>query len=111
MGNALNSIDKRLEGSREQLETVKAQLKEARAEVLKPFPREKELADKLARLAVLNAELNIDGGETSVENVGDKKPSVLGEISELKKQAKEEKDIRKDPEKGDNDRSDDRLAI
>lgn len=92
--------------NKEQLKTVREQREEAKAELAKPFAREKELADKLTRLAQLNAELNIDGaGKSDIS--ADEKPSVLGEISNLKKQAKEkDKGIGKKPEKGDPDKSD-----
>ena len=109
--NALNSIEKRIEGSKEQLKTVREQREEAKAELAKPFSREKELADKLTRLAQLNAELNIDGAGKS-EISADEKPSVLGEISNLKKQAKEkDKGIGKKPERDDTDKKDGRQAI
>lgn len=109
--NALNSIEKRIEGSKEQLKTVREQREEAKAELAKPFSRKKELADKLTRLAQLNAELNIDGAGKS-EISADEKPSVLGEISNLKKQAKEkDKGIGKKPERDDTDKKDGRQAI
>ena len=49
----------------------------------KPFPQEAELKEKSARLAELNAELNIDDRtpmEQAAENVVAKRPSVLGKL-------------------------------
>ena len=65
------------------LENVQAQLATAKAELGKPFPQEAELKEKSARLAELNAELNIDDRtpmEQAAENVVAKRPSVLGKL-------------------------------
>ena len=64
-------------------ENVQAQLATAKAELGKPFPQEAELKEKSARLAELNAELNIDDRtpmEQAAENVVAKRPSVLGKL-------------------------------
>ena len=55
----------------------------AASELGKPFPQEAELKEKSARLAELNAELNIDDRtpmEQAAENVVAKRPSVLGKL-------------------------------
>ena len=94
--NALDSIEKRLENSREQLATLNEQLETAKSELGKPFPQEDELREKLARLAELNAILEIDGN--GVENadiaaekkaavndkVSDRKPSILDRIKDIR---------------------------
>lgn len=107
--NGLASIEKMLVSSKEQLETLHQQLADAKAELGKPFPQEQELAEKSARLAQLNAELNMDDGkdEKSVEQTEDsreeikkpvaaigkaadanasKKPSVYREIAKIKEE-------------------------
>lgn len=113
--NALDSIEKRIESSKEQLKMVHEQREEAKAELAKPFAREQELAEKSARLAQLNAELNIDAGANGSDISADEKPSLLGEISNIKKLSKEKKDkdkgIGQNPEKGDTAKGDDRRAI
>lgn len=50
----------------EQLENTRVQLENAKAEVQKPFPQEKELAVKTARLNELNALLNLDKKENEI---------------------------------------------
>ena len=60
MENALNAIPERLRGVQERLDNVCAQLEAAKSELGKPFPQEDELQRKAARLAELNAVLNID---------------------------------------------------
>ena len=96
-----DNIEKRIEGSKEQLKTIHNQREEAKAELAKPFAYEQELAEKSARLAQLNAELNLDGkGDSDIS--ADEKPSLLGEISNIKKLSKEkDKGNEKNPEKGD----------
>ena len=42
------------------MESLYAQVETAKAELGKPFPQEQEYREKSARLAELNAELNID---------------------------------------------------
>lgn len=60
LNNALESISGKLKYNREQLETVTAQLETAKQEVTQPFEKEAELQEKTARLAELNALLNMD---------------------------------------------------
>ena len=81
--NALAQMPERLQTVQSRLENVQAQLATAKAELGKPFPQEAELKEKSARLAELNAELNIDDRtplEQAVENVVAKRPSVLGKL-------------------------------
>jgi hypothetical protein len=61
INNALNDLPKKLEGAKAQLETVLIQQEAAKVELAKPFMLGDELNEKEARLALLNAELNIDG--------------------------------------------------
>ena len=58
--NALNAMPDRLQNVRNTLDALTAQMETAKAELGKPFPQEDELRTKSARLAELNAELNID---------------------------------------------------
>ena len=81
--NALAQMPERLQTVQGRLENVQAQLATAKAELGKPFPQEAELKEKSARLAELNAELNIDDRtplEQAAENVVAKRPSVLGKL-------------------------------
>ena len=81
--NALAQMPERLQTVQSRLENVQAQLATAKAELGKPFPQEAELREKAARLAELNAELNIDDRtpmEQAAENVVAKRPSVLGKL-------------------------------
>ncbi len=103
--NALDSIEKRLENSKERLATLNEQLETAKSELGKPFPQEEELQSKLARLAELNSILDIDGN--NVENVGiaaekktgingkscDRKPSILDKIKNIKENSMRKSDI------------------
>jgi N12 class adenine-specific DNA methylase/adenine-specific DNA methylase len=58
--NALASIEKTLPQVERRLETLQQQLAEAKEEVQRPFPQETELNEKSARLAELNALLDMD---------------------------------------------------
>ena len=81
--NALAQMSERYKTVQGRLENVQAQLATAKAELGKPFPQEAELKEKSARLAELNAELNIDDRtpmEQAAENVVAKRPSVLGKL-------------------------------
>lgn len=60
LDNALLQIPKRLAATTEHLATVRQQIEAARAEAGKPFPQEAELRTKSARLAELDAALNMD---------------------------------------------------
>ena len=58
--NALASMPERIQNVHSQLENLHSQMEAAKAEIGKPFPQEAELAQKSARLAKLNALLDID---------------------------------------------------
>ncbi len=64
----------------QKLETLNRQLAAAREEVEKPFPKEKELAGMLKRLAELNTMLNMDRKEEAlVSNEEEKAAERAGE--------------------------------
>jgi len=81
--NALSGISRRLESSQSQLQNLIQQMKEAKVQAEKPFPQEEELKTKSARLAELDAALNIDKGQTlkKEERVAKQaRPSVLEQL-------------------------------
>ena len=73
--NALNAMPDRLQNVRNTLDALTAQMETAKAELGKPFPQEDELRTKSARLAELNAELNIDD-RTPMEQMAEDAPTV-----------------------------------
>ena len=73
--NALNAMLDRLQNVRNTLDALTAQMETAKAELGKPFPQEDELRTKSARLAELNAELNIDD-RTPMEQMAEDAPAV-----------------------------------
>ena len=73
--NALNAMPDRLQNVRNTLDVLTAQMETAKAELGKPFPQEDELRTKSARLAELNAELNIDE-RTPMEQMAEDAPAV-----------------------------------
>jgi uncharacterized membrane-anchored protein YhcB (DUF1043 family) len=60
LDNALSHIASRIQESQGQLDNLRQQMESARQEVGKPFPQEAELQEKSARLAELDAMLNMD---------------------------------------------------
>ncbi len=82
--NALSGISRRMESSQVQLQNLHQQMEEAKTQAEKPFPQEEELKTKSARLAELDAALNIDKGhaqEHSEEKTGKQvRPSVLDRL-------------------------------
>ena len=60
LDNALSSFADRITAAENELDTLKQQQAAAQVEVAKPFPQEEELAQKSARLAELNAQLDVD---------------------------------------------------
>ena len=73
--NALNAMPDRLQNVRNTLDALTAQMETAKAELGKAFPQEDELRTKSARLAELNAELNIDD-RTPMEQAAEDAPAV-----------------------------------
>jgi hypothetical protein len=63
INNVLNGLPKRLEGAKKQLVNLLEQQELAKEEIQKPFALANELAEKEARLALLDAELNIEGSK------------------------------------------------
>lgn len=66
--DAIRGIPDRIENQKRTLSMVEQQLENSKAEVERPFPQEAELNEKLARLSVLNRELNVDGKEQGRTN-------------------------------------------
>jgi len=60
LDNTIEQIPKRMQTVVDHLTTMKQQMVAARSEIGKPFPQEAELRTKSARLAELDAELNMD---------------------------------------------------
>lgn len=60
LDNVLKTMPDKLAEAKDRLETLTNQLESAKIEVTKPFQQEEELAEKLKRLAELNALLNMD---------------------------------------------------
>jgi N12 class adenine-specific DNA methylase/adenine-specific DNA methylase len=79
--NALNAIPERMQAVQDKLANLREQVETAKAELGKPFPQEEELRTKSARLAELNAELNIDD-RTPMEQMAEDAPSA--EIAKAK---------------------------
>ena len=73
--NILSAMPDRLQNVRNTLDALTAQMETAKAELGKPFPQEDELRTKSARLAELNAELNIDD-RTPMEQMAEDAPAV-----------------------------------
>ena len=88
LDNSLNSFPERITAAENELDTLHQQQAAAQIEVEKPFPQEEELAEKSARLAELNAQLDVD--EKSHEPEQDeeeqedppRRPSVLAALEE-----------------------------
>ena len=88
LDNSLNSFPERITSAENELATLHQQQAAAQIEVEKPFPQEEELAEKSARLAELNAQLDVD--EKSHEPEQDeeeqedapRRPSVLAALEE-----------------------------
>ena len=67
LDNALAYIPKRIEMVQNKLADLNQQMSTARAELGKPFPQEAELKQKSARLAELDASLNMDNARHGPE--------------------------------------------
>lgn len=83
LDNSLNNFPERITAAENELDTLHQQQAAAQIEVEKPFPQEEELAEKSARLAELNAQLDVD--EKSHEPEQDEEPrrsSVLAALEE-----------------------------
>ncbi|MCL2775805.1 MAG: helicase [Oscillospiraceae bacterium] len=81
INNTLADLPKRLESAQSQLDGILSQQEAAKQELEKPFAQESELAEKEARLALLNADLNIDGdGGFDVMNDTDSRTENAVEI-------------------------------
>ena len=88
LDNSLNNFPERITAAENELDTLHQQQAAAQIEVEKPFPQEEELAEKSARLAELNAQLDVDEKnhepEQDEEEQEDepRRPSVLAALNE-----------------------------
>ncbi|MCC0565577.1 DEAD/DEAH box helicase family protein [Brevibacillus borstelensis] len=77
INNALSDLPAKLEHAREQLATLRQQMETAKEQIAAPFEKEQELQTKAARLAELNALLNMDKRENeAVDSVPDEEPEA-----------------------------------
>ena len=72
-------IEKDLERSRQTLTDLYAQQEQTKEELEKPFPQQEELVQKEARLAGLDAELNMDKGKGGEQEIADELEEVKTE--------------------------------
>ena len=88
LDNSLNNFPERIASAENELTTLHQQQAAAQIEVEKPFPQEEELAEKSARLAELNAQLDVDekshDPEQDEEEQEDepRRPSVLAALED-----------------------------
>ena len=61
LNNSLDKLSERLDGAKTSFENLNKQVEAAKLELTNPFEQESELQEKETRLALLNADLNIDG--------------------------------------------------
>ena len=99
LSNALEGMTGKMADVEQKLSNVEHQLETAKVEVTKPFAQEQELAEKLERLAELNALLNMDEKGDNVLDMGDDEPEE--ETGEQSAQAQE----------GEQDRAEDIQAV
>lgn len=78
LDNVLKTMPDKLAEAKDRLETLTNQLESAKIEVTKPFQQEEELAEKLKRLAELNALLNMDEkGTDALILEDDEQPAIV----------------------------------
>ena len=99
LDNSLNNFPERITSAENELATLKQQQAAAQIEVEKPFPQEEELAEKSARLAELNAQLDADEKhepEQGEEEKADepRRPSVLAALEEKSDKAEPVKPLK-----------------
>ena len=87
LDNSLNNFPERITAAENELATLHQQQAAAQIEVEKPFPQEEELAEKSARLAELNAQLDVDEKSHEPEQEEEqedapRRPSVLAALEE-----------------------------
>ena len=87
LSNALEGMTGKMTDVEQKLSNVEHQLETAKVEVTKPFAQEQELAEKLERLAELNALLNMDEKGDNALDMGDDEPD--DETGEQSAQAQE----------------------
>ena len=93
LDNSLNNFPERINATENELTTLHQQQAAAQIEVEKPFPQEEELAEKSARLAELNAQLDVDEKSHEPEQEEEeredapRRPSVLAALDEKKDEA------------------------
>ena len=88
LDNALNAFADRIAHAENELDNLKEQQQAAQAEVEKPFPQEEELAQKSARLAELNAQLDMEDHRPEPEQAEAlPRPSVRSALERMDKAA------------------------
>jgi len=95
--NTLANMQSRLKAVTDQLDNLYKQQDAAKSEIGKPFSQEQELKDKIARLAVLDSELNMGIGVSVPEEQADKeisKEERHSVLDSLKQSSQASRDIK-----------------
>ena len=109
LDNAIDNFADRIADAENALQNLEQQKQAAEVEVAKPFAQEEELAEKSARLAELNALLNIDRDRSSSQDAPEEteetetpatRPSVLAALGEKTNQSEPVKPFRSYYDKG-----------
>ena len=82
--NAVNRIPDHAEGYKNDIDNLNTQLENAKAELEKPFPKEQELKEKLARQSELDRQLNLDNKEKLLGKDNDKSFEIETEADRKK---------------------------
>jgi len=107
INNALSNIPDRIVNAQTRLTNIEEQIKAAQLEIQKPFDFETEFKEKSARLALVDAQLNIDSHQNIEPIIDDasqpenaerdsqaKKPSARVQLDEYLKDIKMEREYR-----------------
>ncbi|MBR0349304.1 MAG: DEAD/DEAH box helicase family protein [Clostridia bacterium] len=83
LDNLISSMPEKLKACEERLADTKVQLENAKAEVERSFPQEEELAQKMERLAELNALLDMDHRDNEIVDgeIGDDRSDVKEKVA------------------------------
>lgn len=88
--NALSTIPERMSKAQDELDNLLRQQEAAKQEVGKPFAQEAELREKSARLAELDAELNMEAQSAQGRETDDGRSEECGENTDMDEMEKQE---------------------
>lgn len=87
--NAVEAINEKVKDEEQRIEEVKAQIKDSKRELEKPFTQEAEFESKMARLSIINTEMELGKDDLTEQTIAKEMEILEGTVVTIRSEAGE----------------------